>query len=189
MTSLVMFERIDENLGMRAGRLVSLMLILQRRGRVSAAQLAAELEVSERTILRDLDELSGAGVPIYATRGRGGGFQLLEPGPTLPGPDQWQAQQRRAGRSERALVRISEHGRRLAAVTGVLQPLRVRRIAGTDEDGWSQATFRVHSREAAAIDVLSLAPEIEVLQPQRLRDLVADRTRRSAALYARAQNL
>ncbi|MGB5950918.1 MAG: HTH domain-containing protein, partial [Ornithinimicrobium sp.] len=165
---------------MRAGRLVSVMLILQRRGRVTAAQLAAELEVSERTILRDLDELSGAGVPVYATRGRGGGFQLLEPGQSLPGPDQWRPGQRRAGRSERAVVRISEHGRRLAAVTGVLQPLRVRRVVGVDERGWSQATFRVHSREAAAIDVLSLAPEIEVLEPLRLRNLVAERTRRSA---------
>ena len=42
---------------MRAGRLISLMLILERRGRVTAARLAAELEVSERTVLRDIDEL------------------------------------------------------------------------------------------------------------------------------------
>ena len=59
---------------MRAGRLVTLMLILQRRGRVTAAELAQELEVSERTVLRDIDDLSGAGVPVYATRGAGGGW-------------------------------------------------------------------------------------------------------------------
>ena len=51
-----------QNSGVRAGRLVSLMLILQRRGRATAAHLADELEVSQRTILRDIEELSGAGV-------------------------------------------------------------------------------------------------------------------------------
>lgn len=169
---------------MRAGRLVSVMLILQRRGRVTAAELARELEVSERTILRDLDELSGAGVPVYAVRGRGGGFQLLGPTASLPGPEQWEPEKRGPGRPVRALVRVSEEGRRLAAVTGVLQPLRVRRTVDADTDGWSQATFRVHSFEATVLDVLSLAPHIEVLEPERLRATVADRTRRSAALYS-----
>ncbi|WP_323793265.1 WYL domain-containing protein [Nocardioides sp.] len=51
-------------------------------------------------------------------------------------------------------------------------------------DGWSRATCRVHSFEAAVLDVLSLAPHIEVLEPERLRATVADRTRRSAALYS-----
>ena len=60
---------------MRAGRLITLLLILQRRGRVTAGELATELEVSERTVLRDIEALSGAGVPVYATRGPGGGFQ------------------------------------------------------------------------------------------------------------------
>lgn len=63
---------------MRADRLVSLTLLLQSRPKMTAGDLARELQVSERTIHRDLDALSSAGVPVYATRGATGGVALME---------------------------------------------------------------------------------------------------------------
>ncbi|MEU1280458.1 WYL domain-containing protein [Streptomyces sp. NPDC005805] len=62
---------------MRADRLVSLVLLLRRHGRLTADTLARELGVSTRTVLRDIEALSTAGVPVYAERGRYGGFALL----------------------------------------------------------------------------------------------------------------
>lgn len=63
---------------MRAARLVQLLLMLQTRGQVSAPELARELEVSVRTIYRDLEALSSAGVPVYSEPGRHGGARLVD---------------------------------------------------------------------------------------------------------------
>ena len=63
---------------MRAGRLLSLLLTLQNGGRYTAGELAERLGVSQRTVLRDIEVLSGSGVPVYATRGPQGGFELLD---------------------------------------------------------------------------------------------------------------
>lgn len=61
---------------MKASRLLSVLMLLQSRGRATAPELAQALEVSTRTILRDIDQLSAAGVPVWGERGRLGGFQL-----------------------------------------------------------------------------------------------------------------
>lgn len=62
---------------MKSDRLLSILLLLQTRGRITAPELAERLEVSVRTIYRDIEALSTAGVPVYAERGRHGGIELL----------------------------------------------------------------------------------------------------------------
>jgi predicted DNA-binding transcriptional regulator YafY len=63
---------------MLASRLLSILMLLQARGSMTATELAAEFEVAVRTIHRDIDQLSAAGIPVYAERGRTGGFRLLD---------------------------------------------------------------------------------------------------------------
>ena len=67
-----------KGVSMRADRLLSILMLLQARGRMTAQQLAQELEVSVRTIYRDMDALSTAGVPVYTESGLGGGCELID---------------------------------------------------------------------------------------------------------------
>ncbi|SEE42796.1 HTH domain-containing protein [Arthrobacter alpinus] len=62
---------------MRPDRLLSMLLLRQTHGTMAAPRLAAELEVSVRTVYRDMESLSSAGVPVYAERGRNGGISIL----------------------------------------------------------------------------------------------------------------
>jgi predicted DNA-binding transcriptional regulator YafY len=72
-----MSGRSDKFSAMRAARLIRIILLLQARGSATAEELAAELEVSVRTIYRDLTDLGAAGVPVYGERGLGGGYRLV----------------------------------------------------------------------------------------------------------------
>jgi predicted DNA-binding transcriptional regulator YafY len=63
---------------MRASRLVSILLLLQSKGRLTAQELADELEVSVRTVYRDMDSLAASGIPLYGETGHDGGYRLID---------------------------------------------------------------------------------------------------------------
>ena len=123
---------------MRASRLLSILMLLQSRGRMSAHALADEMEVSVRTVYRDIDQLSAAGVPVWADRGRAGGFQLQ---------DGWQT--RLTGLTEPEAQAVFLAGlpgpARELGLGGAMASARLKVLASLPEEWRSQAQ-RVSSR-------------------------------------------
>jgi predicted DNA-binding transcriptional regulator YafY len=159
----------------RAGRLLRLVLTLQDGQRHTAAELAERLQVSPRTVLRDLDTLSTAGVPVYATRGPGGGFQLLDTFHRhdvliVPGLSA------ERGRLRRVRVRIAPGALQLALVNGKPEGWRPRPRPDPpprDRPDWIEGTFRFTSYDGAVRELLGLGPDVEVLLPVELRTAMA----------------
>ena len=159
---------------MRAGRLVSLLLVLQNGRRHTADELSERLGVSSRTVLRDIEVLSGSGVPVYGTRGPGGGFQLLDtfeqsvpaaPAGLSPG----------TGQLRRVRVRISPEALRIALVTGRPEGWRARPHADpvADRSDWLEGSFRFDSYDGAVRELLALGAQVEVILPVELRRSMA----------------
>lgn len=167
---------------MRAGRLLRLVLTLQDGQRHTAAGLAERLQVSVRTVLRDLDTLSTAGVPVYATRGPGGGFQLLDTFrraevTVAPGLSMGR------GRLRRVRVRLAPSALQLALVEGKPEGWRPRPHpdpAPADRPDWIEGTFRFDSYDTALRELLALGPDIEILLPVELRAAMASLAERLA---------
>lgn len=169
---------------MRAGRLLNLLLVLQTGRRLTAADLARRLQVSVRTVLRDMDVLSGAGVPVYATRGRGGGFELLDTfEQRVPALPRGLAADR--GRLLRVRVRLAPAALQLALVSGKPDGWRPRPNAQQplDRVDWIEGSFRFDSYDAALRELMAIGPEVEVLLPAELRTAMATVGRRISHLH------
>ncbi len=169
---------------MRAGRLLNLLLVLQNGGRFTARDLAQRLAVSERTVLRDIDTLSQAGVPVYGVRGPGGGFTMLDTfeqsAPPLPpglAPG--------TGRLRRVRVRLAPAALQLALATGRPEGWRIRPSTelSSDRPDWLEGSFRFVSYDAAVRELLALGSEVEVLLPDDLRQTMAAIGQRIASLH------
>jgi len=152
---------------------------------MTAAQLAAELEVSQRTILRDIEALGAAGFPVYAIRGSVGGFELLG----TSSLDLATGSKRPASPSgvvERARIRLSPRARQLAALNGRLPGLEVRRSGrrpSGERTGWMEAWLPVSSANSVVAEILALGPDAEVVAPAELRNLVRQTALEIAELH------
>lgn len=122
---------------MRASRLLSILLLLQLRGRITAETLAAEFGVSVRTVYRDIDTLSGAGFPIYSDRGPGGGFQFL---------DGYRSQlSGLAAEEARAMFMIGLPGPAEALGLGPAAMQAGRKLLASLPSKWSEQATRIHA--------------------------------------------
>lgn len=147
---------------MRADRLVATLLVMQARGRVTARQLAEELEISVATARRDLEALSAAGIPVYPQPGRGGGWQLLGEGRTdLSGFTAAEARALfllfgpRAGESEEARSALRKVLRALPATFRAEAEAAAESIV-VDSGGWdapaTRPSHRVEVLQAAVVE-------------------------------------
>lgn len=174
---------------MRAGRLLSLLLLLQNGGRMTARELADRLQVSERTVLRDIEVLSSAGIPVYGTRGPGGGFTLLDTFEQSV-PARPPGLSTTTGRLRRVRVRVAPTALRLAFVTGRPEGWRPRPNAERVDDrpDWIEGSFRFDSYDTAIRELVALGPEVEVLLPVELRETMAAIGRRVAELHGHSNS-
>lgn len=152
---------------MRADRLVSLLMLLQARGRMTAHALATELEVSERTIYRDIDALSVAGVPIYGEPGPEGGYALLDSyRSTLTGLSNPEI---------RALLMLSVPGPLVDLGLGQELRAALRKVAAALPDARRSEEERVRRRfhldfSAWEVDVVAGTPHLRVVQQALMQD-------------------
>jgi predicted DNA-binding transcriptional regulator YafY len=169
---------------MRAGRLLRLVLTLQDGQRHTAAELAEQLQVSVRTVLRDIDSLSSSGVPVYATRGPNGGFQLLD---TFRRTVQSVPAGLTAARGQlrRVRVRLAPDALQLALVNGKPDGWRPRPdpTPAPDRPDWIEGSFRFDSYETAIRELLALAPDVEIVLPVELRETMATIGRQLTRLH------
>ncbi|WP_392507738.1 helix-turn-helix transcriptional regulator [Naumannella halotolerans] len=159
---------------MKASRLLHLLLLLQTRQRITTGELAERLEVSRRTVLRDVEALSAAGVPVYAERGRNGGIVLL-PGARLNAshldPPELEALSV-AGLDSAQLERVGlsavgESATRKIAARQVTtpedpNPLRLAKVVLVDSTAW-------FAEPASAIDISDLASALRHRRRMRIR--------------------
>lgn len=127
---------------MRADRLLSIILLLQTRGKMTAAELAGELAVSRRQILRDVDALSLAGIPVYSESGRGGGIALVDEYRTsLTGLNQFEVQS--------LMIMNNNHALREIGLGDAADQLLMKMLAGLPK---SQRSTADHIRQRLLID-------------------------------------
>lgn len=172
---------------MRAARLLRILLLLQNRGRMTSAALAAELEVVPRTILRDVEAMTEAGLPVLVHRGAGGGIELgYNPRARLTGLDAAEAEALALllarPQPELAALGMEAAAARAAAKLVESLPERVRGAIAA-----SRARFRFAEAPHAAPDprVAALAVAVREARPVRLAvRSAAPRAVRPAALIA-----